>query len=89
MKVGDLVTLSSYGGKSSGLSRWHGCKLLGLVVRTEDNPRIQAWTSKNESTYYYVHWASKDGPASRWGSASYYRNNCYFLRNDLKFVSKA
>ena len=94
MKVGDLVTLSSYGKKSSGLSAWNDRlypnkpQLLGLVVRTEDNPNIRSWTSKNESKYYYINWINKDGPASRWGSAAYYRNNAYFLRNDLKFVRK-
>ena len=92
MKVGDLVTLSSYGKKSSGLSAWNDRlypnkqKLVGLVVRMEENPRIHSWTSKNERTYYYINWINKDGPVSRWGSAAYYRKNAYFLRNDLKFV---
>ena len=94
MKVGDLVTLSSYGKKSSGLSAWNDRlypnkqKLVGLVVRMEENPRIHSWTSKNERTYYYINWINKDGPVSRWGSAAYYRNSGYFLRNDLKIVTK-
>ena len=92
MKVGDLVTLSSYAKNSNTLSAWNERlyptkpQLVGLVVRKEENPNIRSWTSKNESTYYYVNWISKDGPMSRWGSAAYYRNNAYFLRNDLKCV---
>ena len=52
MKVGDLVTLSSYGKKSSGLSAWNDRlyptkpQLVGLVVRREENPNIRSWTSK-------------------------------------------
>jgi len=92
MKVGDLVTLSSYGKNSSGLSPWNDRlypnkpKLIGLVVRIEEAQRVYAWTSRNERTHYIINWISKDGPMSRWGSAPYYRNSGYFLRNDLKFV---
>ena len=92
MKVGDLVTLSSYAKNSNDLSAWNERiyptkpQLVGLVVRREENPNIRSWTSKNESTYYYVNWINKNGPASRWGSAAYYRKSAYFLRNDLKFV---
>ena len=92
MKAGDLVTLSAYAKKTGDLSRWNERlyptmpQLVGLVVRKEENPNIRSWTSKNESTYYYVNWINKDGPVSRWGSAAYYRNSGYFLRNDLKFV---
>jgi len=92
MKVGDLVTLSSYAKNSNDLSAWNERlyptkpQLVGLVVRKEEAPNIRSWTSKNESTYYYVNWINKNGPASRWGSAAYYRKNAYFLRNDLKFV---
>ena len=94
MQVGDLVTLSSYSKKSSGLSAWNDRlypnkpQLVGLVVRIEENPHIRRWTSKNESTYYYINWINKDCPVSRWGSATYYRKNAYFLRNDLKFLKK-
>ena len=92
MKVGDLVTLSSYGKKSSGLSAWNDRlypnkpKLVGLVVRIEEPQRVYSWTSRNERTHYIINWINKDGPVSRWGSAAYYRNSGYFLRNDLKFV---
>tara|TARA_R110002020_G_scaffold37239_19_gene112620 strand:+ start:190 stop:453 length:264 start_codon:yes stop_codon:yes gene_type:complete len=86
MKTGDLVTLSSYCMKSEAMWTLRNKKpLVGLVVRIEKNPNIRAWTSKNESVYYYVKWM-QDGPASRWGNAAYYRNSGYFLRNDLKFV---
>ncbi len=92
MKAGDLVTLSSYALKKADLWTWKARgerdkkPLVGLVVRVEQNPRIMSWTSKNERTYYYIRWM-QDGPASRWGSRSYYhKNSGYFLRNDLKFL---
>lgn len=89
MKVGDLVTLSTYALQSEPMWRWrrkitHENKsLMGLVVRIEENPYIQSWTSKNESEYYYIHWMQKDGPPSRHGGM-----RGYFLRNDLKFVKR-
>jgi hypothetical protein len=93
MKVGDLVTLSSYAKNSNDLRGWNERlyptkpKLVGLVVRIEENPRIRSWTSKNESIYYYINWINKDSPATRYGNASVYRKlQGYFLRNDLKFV---
>ena len=94
MKAGDLVTLSSYGEKSQSLYRWSTKlypgkpKLIGLVVKIEEDPNARSWTSKNERIHYYINWINKDAPVSRWGSAAYYRNNAYFLRNDLKFVTK-
>ena len=95
MKAGDLVTLSSYGENSQSLLRWnprvHSSKpkLIGLVVKIDTNPHAMSWTSKNERTHYSINWINKDCPASRYGNASYYRNNeGYFLRNDLKFVRK-
>ena len=60
--------------------------LVGLVIRIEKNPHIRSWTSANESTYYYVNWMQKDGPASRWSNSTIGRLKGYFLRNDLKFV---
>jgi hypothetical protein len=93
MKVGDLVTLSSYAKNSNDLSAWNDRlyskkpKLVGLVVKIEENPRIMSWTSKNESTYYFINWINKDSPATRYGNASvYHKLQGYFLRNDLKFV---
>ena len=55
MKVGDLVTLSSYAINSSDLMGWNPRiypekpKLIGLVVKIEENPQIKSWTSKNET----------------------------------------
>ena len=93
MKVGDLVTLSSYAIKSEPMWRWkdkiwsHKKPLVGLVVKIGDNPNIRPWTSKNESIYYYINWMQNDGPASRWGTSSYHAKvSGYFYRKDLKFV---
>ena len=93
MKVGDLVTLSTYALCSEPMWRWkqkvlhHKQPLVGLVVSVKKNPHIKSWTSKNESTYYYINWMQKDGPASRFGNGPYYRGNQgYFLRKDLKFM---
>ena len=96
MKVGDLVTLSTYALCSEPMFRWkdkiwrHKKPLVGLVVKIEDNPNIRSWTSKNESTYYYINWMQKDGPASRWNQTTFGRAigqlQGYFLRKDLKFV---
>ena len=93
MKAGDLVTLSSYALKSEPMWMWkdkiwrHKKPLVGLVVKMEDNPNIRSWTSKNESTYYYINWMQKDGPASRWGTSTYHaKASGYFYRRDLKFV---
>ena len=93
MKIGDLVTLSSYAIKSEPMWEWkdkiwrHKKPLVGLVVKVEDNPNIRPWTSKNESVYYYINWMQKDGPASRWGTTHYHAKlSGYFYRKDLKFV---
>jgi hypothetical protein len=92
MKVGDLVTLSSYAMNGTNLIGWNPRiypkkpKLVGLIVKVEENPHIRRWTSKNESTYYFINWINKDCPASRYGKGSYYSNHAHFFRNDLKFV---
>tara|TARA_Y100001963_G_C6731304_1_gene424055 strand:- start:650 stop:958 length:309 start_codon:yes stop_codon:yes gene_type:complete len=98
MKVGDLVTLSSYALQLDDLWKWretawrHGAKkpLVGLVVRIEESPYAdRRWTSQNERRYYHVKWMQPDGPLSRWGSTSPSgRNKGYFYRNDLKFVKQ-
>ena len=73
MKVGDLVTLSSYGEKSQSLYRWSPRlyptkpKLIGLVVKIVEDPHARSWTSKNERTHYFINWINKDCPASRYG----------------------
>ncbi len=93
MKAGDLVTLSAYALQSEPMWKvrelvWKQKKpLVGLVVRTEENPYNHSWTSKNEKTFYYINWMQDYGPASRYGSQGYRaKHNGYFLRNDLKFV---
>ena len=92
MKAGDLVTLSTYALCSEPMWQWKRKiwndkkRLVGLVVKIEDNPNIRSWTSKNESTYYYINWMQKDGPASRWNQTTLGRLRGYFLRKDLKFV---
>ena len=96
MKVGDLVTLSTYALCSEPMWRWkrkiwnEKQSLVGLVVRIEKNPNIRSWTSKNESTYYYINRMQKDGPPSRWNQTTFGRSigklQGYFLRKDLKFV---
>ena len=93
MKVGDLVTLSSYAVQKADMWRlrkmlWEDKKpLVGLVVRVEENPYSHSWTSKNEKTFYYINWMQEYGPASRYGSHGYRaKHQGYFLRNDLKFV---
>ena len=93
MKAGDLVTLSAYAMQSEPMWKvrdlvWkHKKPLVGLVVRTEENPYNHSWTSKNEKTFYYIKWMQDYGPASRFGSHGYrVKTTGYFLRNDLKFV---
>ena len=93
MKAGDLVTLSTYAIKSESMWRWKDKiwnlkkPLVGLVVKVEANPNTRPWTSKNESTYYFINWMQDDGPASRWGTSSYHaKMRGYFYRKDLKFV---
>lgn len=99
MKVGDLVTLSTYALNSEPM--WnlkqkvmkHKKPLVGLVVRVKDNPWTYSWTSANEKKFYYVKWVQDYGPASRRSARAghhhgdaYVKENAYFLRKDLKFV---
>ena len=93
MKAGDLVTLSAYAMQSEPMWKvrqlvWGNKKpLVGLVVRTEENPYGHSHTSKKEKTFYYINWMQDYGPASRYGSQGYRaKMTGYFLRNDLKFV---
>ena len=95
MKVGDLVTLSSYCLQTAPMWTWREKvwiqkkPLIGLVVKIEDNPFIRKNTSENEKKYYFVRWI-KEGPAGRWNSSSLRvarpYQTAYFYRNDLKFV---
>lgn len=93
MKVGDLVTLSSYCLQRADMWRWRDMiwmqkkPLVGLVMRVEQNPWLgKIECSANEKTFYYINWM-QDGPGSRYGR-SHHRTDGYFLRNDLKFVKK-
>jgi hypothetical protein len=93
MKVGDLVTLSSYALQTNDLRRWsrriwiEKKALVGLVIKIEPKPKVQTWTSVNEKKRYYIKWMQNDGPNGRWGrSFARNREDAYFLRNDLKFV---
>ena len=95
MKVGDLVTLSSYVLQTSAMypwrrKVWHDKKdIIGLVIRVQDNPNICEHTSENEKKYYFIRWMP-DGPAGRWNTgnlraAKPYQTS-YFYRKDLKFI---
>jgi len=52
MKVGDLVTLSSYALQTNDLRRWskriwiEKRPLVGLVVQIETIPKVYSWTSR-------------------------------------------
>jgi len=95
MKVGDLVTLSSYVLQTAPMWKWrrhvwHNKKnVIGMIINVQDNPNITEHTSDNEKKYYFVRWMP-DGPAGRWNTgnlkaAAPYQTS-YFYRNDLKFV---
>ncbi len=94
MKVGDLVTLSSYCLQSAPMWSWRQKiwfekkPLVGLVVRVEDNPwkASKKFVSANEKVFYYIKWA-QEGPGSRYGR-TFHQTDGYFLRSDLKFVKK-
>ena len=90
MKIGDLVTLSTYSLRTAPMWKWKEMiwkekkNLVGLIVRIEDNPWGREYTSKNEKKFYYVRWI-QEGPGSRFGR-SFHKTDGYFLRNDLKFI---
>ena len=92
MRVGDLVTLSTYCLQRTDMWTWRERiwkqkkPLVGLVVRIKKNPNIHSWTSVNEKTRYYIQWV-QDGPGSRYGR-SFHKSDGFFLRNDLKFVKE-
>jgi hypothetical protein len=93
VKVGDLVTLSTYCLQKADMWKWRDMiwrenkPLVGLVVKIEANPwQHKIKCSTNEKTFYYVNWV-QDGPGSRYGR-TYHETDGYFLRNDLKFVRK-
>ena len=93
VRVGDLVTLSSYCLQTAPMWTWRQKiwfdkkPLVGLVVKVEDNPwQSRREISSNEKIFYYVKWV-QDGPGSRYGK-TFHHTDGYFLRNDLKFVKK-
>ena len=90
MKAGDLVTLSAYALQKADLWKvrelvWKQKKpLVGLIVRTEENPYNHDWTSKNEKTFYYIKWMQDYGPTSRYGSHGYRaKHEGYFQRSKV------
>lgn len=96
MKVGDLVTLSSYGLNMGPQWNWRrqtreGKPLIGIVIKVRDNPNIRSWSSENERILFYIEWCG-EGPVSRDnGSPKKSHGNApedyyYFLRNDLRYV---
>ena len=94
MKVGDLVTFSSYGEKLDSLYKWTSrARRLGYFVNGERIPMgplvgmvisvtpTGPWKDKMK---YEIRWIG-DGPKGRgghWGRSGFYRK-------DLKFISKA
>ena len=88
MKVGDLVTLSSYVLQTAPMWKWqrrswHDKKpCVGLVTKIRDAPWISKDMSDNQKVYYYVKWIG-EGPTGRWGTAPFNAAS-YFFRKDLK-----
>ena len=88
MKVGDLVTLSSYGNKLQALQRWstryreyqNKTPIVGLIIKVSPS----RWPG--EGWQYEVKWIEPDGPTGRDGS---FIGRGGFIRKDLKYVSKA
>jgi len=95
VKVGDLVTLSTYALQSAPMWSWRNKiwkqnkNVIGIIINVENNPHITKHTSDNEKKYYFVRWMP-DGPAGRWNngnmSAAKPYQLSYFFRKDLKFV---
>ena len=86
MKVGDLVALSSYGENLDGLyrysdagvQRWHGdfVPLRGIIIKVDAR-----WGEER----YFVKWMKARAPKGRDG----HYGCAFFLRKDLKYVSRA
>lgn len=94
MKVGDLVTLSTYALQSAPLAKWRITTwedrkpLAGIVVEVRESKYIRAWTSDNERKLFIVRWISSDGPGGRWGLSYRFEQDGFFYRNDLKHLKK-
>ena len=86
MKVGDLVALSSYGENLEALYRYSDfyraryrddkIPLHGVIVKVDESWGIQR---------YYIKWMKSHAPEGRDG----YYGIAFFLRKDLKYVSRA
>ena len=98
MRVGDLVTLSSYGAKLDSLFmftdayrlQWHNDsrRLIGMVIKTTETDTTRFgpnYYSDNERIRYHIKWFKPKAPKGRDGV----HGNDYFYRKDLKFVSKS
>ena len=85
MKIGDLVTLSSYGALLRRMSNWryawHQGKLIGLLTAIEQPKTSRYW---DDTPDYTVTWIGDDGPSGREP-----RYKDYFNRKDLKIVKRA
>ena len=97
MKVGDLVTFSSYGENLDALYKWTSRArrvgnyvngelvpqgpLVGMVISVTPD-RFHSYNAKIE---YEIRWIG-DGPKGRMGNYGYPKG---FYRKDLKFISKA
>ena len=99
MKVGDLVTLSSYVTKLDSLFmfaddyrvRFHDDTrpLIGMVIKTTTPESVRlgySYYSENERVRFHIKWFKPKAPKGRDGS---YGVCDYFYRKDLKFVSKS
>tara|TARA_A100001391_G_scaffold182393_1_gene148892 strand:+ start:45 stop:317 length:273 start_codon:yes stop_codon:yes gene_type:complete len=89
MKVGDLVTLSSYAVRLEAIpTRYkvtHGYpEPIGIIESIEQLDKAPRWMSDNERVRYRVSWCGGRGPMGRDGSWS--KSQQFFFRNDLKYV---
>ena len=87
MKVGDLVTLSSYAVRLETIpTRYKAAygypEPIGIIESIEQVNN--KWMSDNEKTRYRVSWCGGRGPMGRVGSWS--KSQQFFFRNDLKYV---
>jgi hypothetical protein len=94
VKVGDLVTLSTYALQSVPLTNWRIMiweekkPLAGIIIEKRTSSYIRPWISENEKVLYFVKWLSSDGPSGRWGRSIRREYDGFFYRNDLKFLTK-
>ena len=87
MKVGDLVTLSSYAVRLEAIPTRYKATYgypepIDIIESIEQ--LNNKWMSDNERTRYRVSWCGGRGPMGRDGSWS--KSQQFFFRNDLKYV---